>query len=174
MEKVKSFQRNHLVLSSLLLVGFTGTVIAGGYFGYQYWTHYQTDEAKFQRESEAYKNTWDEMIASASKQTKLPKDEVPVLATITDVTALEKNSFYARAKEGDKVVMYKKNRIVLLYRPSEKKVIARSKLQYVEPTPEASGGQVAAASTSAQQQSGIPAAASQSAQGLTLDKLLPQ
>lgn len=48
----------------------------------------------------------------------LPTDELPVIETITDLTPLKDNPFFIKAEVGDKVLIYKKAEIAILYRPS--------------------------------------------------------
>lgn len=179
-EKVKTFHKAHPSLSTLIAVGLVGILAGGGYYGYSQWKYMNTPEAVYQREAEAYKESWDEMMANATKQVELPNNEVPVLATVTNKDTLEKNAFYNRAENGDKIVMYKKNGIALLYRPSAKRIIAKSKIKFIEPTPEALEGFVAAAATSSAATPGQSTTkptgevANKDDEGLTPDKLFPQ
>jgi hypothetical protein len=179
-DKVKTFHKAHPSLSTLVAVGAVGILAGGGYFGYAQWQQFNSPDSVYKREAEVYKTTYEEMMDVAKKQTKIPSNEVPVLATVTDPAALDKSDFYKNAQKGDKIVMFKKNKIVLLYRPSKKQVLARAQLNFIEPTPEifetADSRAVAAASTSAQNTSPtpMPTVVSTGGNGLSSDKLFPQ
>lgn len=58
-----------------------------------------------------------EVVAKVSKIIDLPKDETPVIATISDTTPLANNPFFANAKIGDEVLMYTVSRKAFLYDP---------------------------------------------------------
>lgn len=53
----------------------------------------------------------------------LPTDEQPALATITDKKKLS-SQFFKRAENGDKVLIYQKNQIAIVYRPSIDRVVS--------------------------------------------------
>lgn len=53
----------------------------------------------------------------------LPDDEVPTIATVTDVEKVREQPFFSKAENGDRVLIYSNSRRVILYRPSEKRVI---------------------------------------------------
>lgn len=56
------------------------------------------------------------VVAKVSKLMVLPADEEPVVATILDVEKLAKDQpFYRGAKNGDKVLIYVKNKRALIY-----------------------------------------------------------
>lgn len=52
----------------------------------------------------------------------LPSDEVPALATVEDKARLN-SEFLRSAENGDKLLVYKNAKIVILYRPSIDRVI---------------------------------------------------
>lgn len=52
----------------------------------------------------------------------LPVDEQPALLTIEDKTKV-KSEFLRRAENGDKLIVYKDNKKVILYRPSSDQII---------------------------------------------------
>lgn len=53
----------------------------------------------------------------------LPTNETPVLATVTDSTKLE-TPFLKQAKNGDKILLYQKNALAIIYRPSIDRIVA--------------------------------------------------
>ena len=56
----------------------------------------------------------------------LPEGEIPTVATVSDLTPLKGQEFFARAAVGDKVLVYKNAKFAILYRPSAKKVLTAS------------------------------------------------
>ncbi len=58
----------------------------------------------------------------------LPTDEDPVFATVSDVEKINSQKFFAKAQNGDKVLVYTKNRKAILYRWSTNKLIEVSNL----------------------------------------------
>ena len=72
------------------------------------------------------KENADSLGTKVAKQVDVPKDETPSIATVTDVNLLQDQEFFKQAKNGDKLLIYEKKKIVILYRPSEDKVIAQA------------------------------------------------
>lgn len=67
-------------------------------------------------------------IKSVSKIFELPEGETPTVATIMSMEELKYQPFFARAKIGDKVLIYQKSLKVILWRPSTGKIIEISTL----------------------------------------------
>lgn len=65
---------------------------------------------------------------------ELPNSETPTIATVTDVSKLPSIPFFARAKSGDKVLIYSQAAKAILYRPSNKKIIDVSVFDTQNPT----------------------------------------
>lgn len=62
-------------------------------------------------------------------------DEVPTIATVSDLEQLKNQPFFAKAKIGDKVLIYAVARKAILYSPSEKKIVEVAPLLIGENTP---------------------------------------
>ncbi len=67
-------------------------------------------------------------VKSVSRLMVLPETEQPTLATVSDVTKLKDQAFFANAKTGDKVLIYPNSRKAILYSPSLDKIIEVSSL----------------------------------------------
>jgi hypothetical protein len=69
--------------------------------------------------SEGVKN----VIAAVRKLVVLPADQTPTVATVQDVEKLRGQSFFAQAKNGDKVLVYNAEKEAILYRPSTNQIV---------------------------------------------------
>ncbi len=63
------------------------------------------------------------LISDISKLIDLPKDEKPTIATVSDAEKIKSQVFFAKAVNGDKVLIYTNAKKAILYRPSEKRII---------------------------------------------------
>lgn len=63
------------------------------------------------------------LIERLDEVVELPTDETPTLASVTQAEALRDQSFFAKAENGDQVLVYLKSSRAVLYRPSTRKVI---------------------------------------------------
>lgn len=143
MQSFKSFHKKHPSISTLILVVVVAGFGAGGYYGYTYWQYLQTPEAQFKRDSDEYKKDYEAMLETTKKQVVLPTDETPVIATVSDQNKLDDQAFFKQAQNGDKIIMYKENKKVFLYRPTEKQVIAQATLEFSEDIVPQSASEVA-------------------------------
>jgi hypothetical protein len=64
-----------------------------------------------------------QLINRVSKLMALPKNETPTVATVSDKTKLEDQSFFTNAENGDKVLIYSQAKKAILYRPSTNMII---------------------------------------------------
>lgn len=63
------------------------------------------------------------LVSEVGKLIDLPQGEDPTVATVTDVTKLQAQPFFQKAKNGDKVLIYSGAKKAILYDPAAKKVI---------------------------------------------------
>ncbi len=63
------------------------------------------------------------LVSEVGKLIELPVGEDPTVATVTDVSKLSDQAFFARAKNGDKVLIYTQAKKAILYDPSAKKIL---------------------------------------------------
>lgn len=67
-----------------------------------------------------------------SKHYILPKDEEPALATVTDKSKLT-TPFFKRTEDGDKILIYQKNKIAIIYRPSIDRIVGVGPVEFGTP-----------------------------------------
>lgn len=59
---------------------------------------------------------------SVGRHVLLPKDEEPAIATVTDKSKLQ-SEFLKQAENNDKILIYQKAKLVIIYRPSIDKIV---------------------------------------------------
>ena len=80
--------------------------------------------SKYQSEKEDDKEKQlQSLVEQVGDHAELPINEKPVTATVSDVSKLANQPFFAHAKNGDKVLVYQKGNRAVLYRPSTDKII---------------------------------------------------
>jgi len=110
-----------LVIITLLILA---VAVAAAVF---FWGKYNDSQKQVQKLSNSPTNTAQQqtkdLITSIGKLTDLPTGETPTVATVTDITKLAGQPFFANAKNGDKVLIYTQAKEAYLYRPSTNKII---------------------------------------------------
>lgn len=71
----------------------------------------------------AVKQETEALVARVGKLIILPEDEVPTIATVSDLEKLKGQAFFAKAKVGDKVLIYQKASRAYLYDPVANKIL---------------------------------------------------
>ena len=87
-------------------------------------TQYQTAKHKLStpQTSKASPATND-LLAKVSRITVLPVGQTPTIATVTSASKLRNQTFFAHAKDGDKVIVYNQAKEAILYRPSTNQIV---------------------------------------------------
>src|SRR5258708_2407720 len=91
---------------------FKRTVITGALFipllvwgvAFAYWNY------ENQQPAVIYSHKLQSMTQQVNKVITLPKNEQPLVATVTDVTSLPKEQFFSYAQNGDKIFMYRQHK----------------------------------------------------------------
>ncbi len=63
------------------------------------------------------------LVAQIKPFYDLPTDETPTVATVSDKSKVVDQPFFAKAENGDKILIYRKNKLAILFRPSQNKLI---------------------------------------------------
>ena len=86
--------------------------------------YYYTEAGRLKADPEA--TTADELkevVAKVGRLVVLPEGEEPTLATVADPELLKDQPFFARAKKGDKVLVYNSAGKAILYDPVADKIV---------------------------------------------------
>lgn len=73
-----------------------------------------------------------------AKHMVLPKNEEPALATVTDAKKLS-TPFLKQAQDGDRILIYQKNQLAIIYRPTIDRIIAVGPVSIDTPATKATG-----------------------------------
>jgi len=103
---------------NLIIIFLTVVLLIMSYFVYKSYFY-----DKNLNEQEIARKELSETIKDISKLMVLPEDEEPTLATVTDPKKLEGQTFFAKAKTGDKILIYTNSKKVILYSPSMNKIV---------------------------------------------------
>lgn len=96
-------------------------VLGLAFLGWQY-AQAREENKKLSDPQVAVRRDADELKAKVGLLVELP-DEQPTIATVSDVSKLQTQPFFAKAQNGDKVLIFTNARRAVLYRPSTNKVI---------------------------------------------------
>ena len=75
------------------------------------------------------------LVAEVSKLIELPTGEQPTVATVSDINKLKNQTFFAHAKNGDKVLIYTKAQKAILYDPTERKIVEVGPINLTQTSP---------------------------------------
>lgn len=113
------------VLSSGLIIVIALALTVSGFLYYQYQkTAKELKKVKNQGTVQDLKqDEVKKLVAEVSKVARLPENETPSIATITDSSKLKDQVFFKDAKNGDILLVYNNSGKAVLYDPKEKKVV---------------------------------------------------
>jgi type II secretory pathway pseudopilin PulG len=102
------------IIIIILLIGLA-------FLGWQY-NKARQDNKKLADPQVAVQRDAQELKTKVGQLVELPNEQ-PTIATVNDVTKLQNQQFFAKAQNGDKVLIFKEAKRAVLYRPSTNKVI---------------------------------------------------
>ena len=98
-------------------------LVAGGiWFAYDY-SQLRNENKQLSDPQQAARQATAVLVAEVGALTDLPAGETPTVATVSDVSKLKNQAFFANAQKGDKVLIYTQAKRAYLYRPSTQKII---------------------------------------------------
>lgn len=128
----KNVLRNLYLIPGLLVICMIAVILCI-YFFFQY-QHAQT---LLKNPTAAVKEEGRQIADSIRSVVAIPPNETPTVATVADVQKLNQQPFFSHAQNGDKVLVFASTKMVILYRPSVKRVInilLPSAKQMIQPT----------------------------------------
>ncbi len=102
-----------VILATIIFLGAIGTA---GYFYNQNRKITQNPDVVAQAQTA-------KLIETVGKLINLPTGETPSVATVADKSKLSEQPLFAKAENGDKVLIYINAKKIFLYRPSTNKII---------------------------------------------------
>lgn len=108
-----------------LLVKLAIILVAVGAIGVGIYYYLQYDKAQklLKNPTLAAQTEQKTLIDKVGKLIELPQDEEPTVATVSDITKLKGQPFFAKAQNGFKVLIYSKAKRAILYDPKNNKII---------------------------------------------------
>lgn len=88
-----------------------------------FYTKYQAEINKASKSLTNSQNQDQALVAQVAKIAELPANETPTIATVSDVSKLSGQTFFANAQNGDRVLIYNNAKKAYLYRPSTNKIV---------------------------------------------------
>lgn len=107
----------------LIVVALVIVLLVAGYPTYYFYDKYQDAQLLLKNPKQAAQNEAKSLVEKIGKLIDLPKDEIPTIATVSDKTKLASQPFFAKAENGDKVLIFNKAKKAIIYRPSINKII---------------------------------------------------
>src|ERR1035437_8671930 len=128
LSKLDSFKLNKSldklkVNKSLWLIVLVVVLILAALPSYYYYNQYKQAQMLLQNPKASATAQAQDLVAKVSKLIVLPTTETPTIATVSDVTKLAGQPFFANAQNGDKVLIFAQTKEAVLYRESINKII---------------------------------------------------
>ncbi len=108
---------------SLWLIVVIVILIVATMPAYYYYDQYKKTQALLTAPSTPATAELKDVVDKVGKLIELPSGEPPTLATVSDVSKLKDQPFFANAKNGDKVLIFAQTKEAILYRESINKII---------------------------------------------------
>lgn len=93
--------------------------VAGSGAGIYYYTQYQNLEKRMNDPTIEVR----EILEKVGNLMELPIDEEPTVATVNNPDAIRDQAFFAKAKKGDRVILYQNAGIAILYDEKANKIL---------------------------------------------------
>ncbi len=90
---------------------------------FYFYNQYQKAQSLLKNPNQVNKDEIKSLVSKVGKLIELPQGEDPTVATVSDPSKLKDQPFFAKAQNGDKVLIYTNAKKAILYRPSINKII---------------------------------------------------
>lgn len=98
-------------------------IIIAAFPSLYFYNKYQKTQQLLKNPNQVNKEEIKSLVSKVGKLLELPQGEEPTVATVSDVKKLKDQPFFAKAQNGDKVLIYTNAKKAILYRPSTNKII---------------------------------------------------
>lgn len=88
-----------------------------------FYRQYTLAQLKINNPTAFTQNEVKDLVARVGKLVDLPSDELPTVATVSDTSKLESQPFFAKAKIGNKVLIFPMAKVAVLYDPVLNKIV---------------------------------------------------
>ena len=106
--------------SLIIIIGLTIVLVTAIGIAIYFYLQYQKTQDQLNKTTQS--NVQAALIGEVGKLIVLPTSEQPTIATVSDVNRLKGQSFFAHARNGDKVLIYTKAQEAILYDPQANKI----------------------------------------------------
>jgi len=110
-------------INKILLIIIFLVLIGGIVYFYTQYRNSKIEIEKLTKDQDSLASLEAKKLVDTVAELIVLPDESPTVATITDITKLKHQEFFANAKNGDKVLIYNQSKKAILYRPSVNKII---------------------------------------------------
>jgi len=128
-KKIFAKNKRAIIILTIFLVIMLISALPAWYFYDKYkgvLTVIQSQNSQKTEETEQEKLK--KIVGAVSEFMDLPENEEPALASITDIEKISNQPFFARAQNGDKILIYTSAKKAILYRPETNRVIEVSNI----------------------------------------------
>lgn len=107
----------------VVLIIIVGLLAGGGFFAYKYDQANKEAARLSANPQEAARKEVQQITDKVGTLIVIPRNETPTLATVSDASKLKNQAFFAKAQNGDKVLIFTQAKRAILYRPATNKII---------------------------------------------------
>lgn len=119
-----SKKKNPAGLKALVLLIIVVAAVGASLYLFQQWQQTKKELAALKKNPNAAAQTQvQDVVNRIGKFIALPTGETPTLATITDISKLKDQPFFAKAANGDEILIYTNARKAYLYSPSKNRLL---------------------------------------------------
>jgi hypothetical protein len=118
---VMPFNKKYLIIGGISIAAIISISVSIFFF-----LQYQKSQALLKNPADAAKVENKDIAKKIALLVDVPLNEEPTVAAVSDADKLREQPFFAKAKNGDRVVFYASTKRAILYRPSTNKIIEMS------------------------------------------------